>query len=79
MQTSQKEANSHEPSQGFHTCIERLCFCKRELAFLCFVCVRPVCFHVCRVCHTSVAAVCSNLRSQLGAPVIIQTLPLLRY
>lgn len=51
------------------------------------MCVRPVCFHVRCVCaaqlwrvrHTSVAAVCSNLRSQLGAPVIIQTLPLLRY
>lgn len=34
-QVSQKEANNHEPAQGSHTCIERLCFCKRQLTFLC--------------------------------------------
>lgn len=45
------------------------------------VCVYPVVSCLCSsvVCHTSVAAVCSNLRSQLGALVIIKTLPLLQH
>lgn len=27
---------NNEPSLGFHTCIERLCFCKQQLMFPCF-------------------------------------------
>lgn len=47
-QASQKEANSHEPSRGFHTCIERLCFGKRELAFLC-LCASDLFVFMCAV------------------------------
>lgn len=47
-QASQKETNSHEPFQGFHTCIERLCFCKRELAFLC-LCASDLFVFMCAV------------------------------
>lgn len=59
-------------------CLFRVCVCGLFVC-MCHVCAaRLVCVCVC-VRGTSVAAACSNLRSQLGALVIIQTLPLLQH
>lgn len=53
----------------------------RPVCLQMYVCVK-VCVRVSvhtRVSGTSVAAACPNLRSQLGALVIIQPLPLLQH